>query len=83
MTNKKFKVVAKSSNMGSFGHYQYVVMAEDGESYKILISYWREIKEGDILTARIDPDGPDFGISECAPDPIQRAPEAVIKEVWG
>jgi hypothetical protein len=32
---QRFQVVAKSSNTGAFGHHQFVMLAEDGCTYKV------------------------------------------------
>lgn len=49
MTNKEFKVVAKSNNTNSFGLHQFVVVATDGECYKIHGSRYVDKEPGDII----------------------------------
>ena len=48
-TIKEFKVVAKSSNTNSFGLHQFVVVAPDGECYKIHGSMYVGKEVGDLV----------------------------------
>jgi hypothetical protein len=74
---KNFKVVAKSSNTNSFGLHQFVVMATDGEAYKIHGSMYVKKDRGDIVP-RID--GAFIGFE--MPEKLDNAPEEVVKAVF-
>ena len=50
---KEFKIYAKSKNTNSFGLYQFIAVAKDGESYKIHGSYIVGREEGDSVMQHI------------------------------
>jgi hypothetical protein len=82
--SQQFMVAACSQNVGSFGHRQYIVVAQDGSAYSIEI-----IPSNLSLTARqvIDvplKDGkPQWGkfYVEC-PRRLNNPPAKVVEELW-
>lgn len=81
---QQFKVVAKSDNTGSFGHYQYIVMAQDGSSYNIsIIPSNRNLSQGDTITTPLKDGRPTWaGLNVECPTRVGDAPQSVIDEVW-
>ena len=75
---KDFKVVAKSENTNSFGLYQFVVLATDGEAFKLHGSQYVNKSKGDTVEQK---DGRFIGFE--MPEQLENAPEGVIKEVFG
>ena len=49
---KDFKVMLVSDNTNSFGLYQMVVVAKDGEVYKTCASMYNVKEIGDIITMK-------------------------------
>lgn len=87
-TIKEYRVAAVPANVGAFGHRQVVLLARDGEGWKIHVSVSPGIKQlavGDVV--RLETVG--RYIQACsevffeAPEPITvRAPQNVIDLVW-
>jgi hypothetical protein len=76
-TIKEFKVIAKSSNTNSFGLYQFVVVATDGQAFKLHGSMYVGKETGDTVQ---QVDGSFIGFE--MPEEQERAPEGVIKEIF-
>lgn len=86
ITSKEFKIAALSSNTGSFGHTQAVVIARDGEAWKLQHIQSNGKWENDqVLTTSIVNGTPTWeGLSvECPERLSPNAPESVIRQVWG
>jgi len=91
LPRKHFKVAAVSSNRGSFGHNEFVIMAADGEAWKVQhIQSNGEWKKGGIISIPFT--GSLSGLPkrqyvwgfvsvEC-PGELSKAPQKVIDEVW-
>lgn len=87
----KFKVVAVSDNTNSFGLHQCVMVAKSGIGYKACANYLNIPQKGDILdipvlfdtkgnpTESYDFSSKGFEI----PIKIEKAPEEIIREIWG
>jgi hypothetical protein len=90
---KRFKVVAISTNRGSFGHSGHILISEDG----IAVEGDRQrtdmnptipnLNRGDILTFEVDKDGmPKNWIAHnfefMAPARQGNPPKALVDEVW-
>ena len=82
---KEFKVVAVSSNRGSFGHTGHILMARDGTTFEVAVSDMHVKKKGDIVSLKVVDD-----MVECTqafffetPEKMADAPPGVIREVWG
>lgn len=74
---KEFKVVAKSSNTNSFGLYQFVVVAPDGEAYKLHGSMYVGKDKGDLVVK----EGGVFRGFEM-PEKMEKCPEPVLREIF-
>lgn len=74
---KEFKVVAKSSNTNSFGLHQFVVVAPDGECYKIHGSMYVNKGVGDLVERA----GGVFRGFEM-PEKQENCPEPVLAEIF-
>ena len=87
-TTKRFKVAGVSINTNSFGLYQMIVVAKDGQAYQTCANYLNVKKEGDIINQEIalNEEGKivsaRFNGHELT-EQIKKAPEDVIKELWG
>ena len=78
-THQRFKVVAKSSNIGSFGHRQYVAVAQDGSAWKVHRIYLYPWEIGEVVNVPLVNGEPDWcGIQgvEC-PERIPDCPAPV------
>jgi hypothetical protein len=78
-THQKFTVVAKSTNLGSFGHRQYVLAADDGSAWKVQRIYLYPWEVGQVVNVPLVRGEPDWcGIQgvEC-PERIQNCPHPV------
>ena len=76
-TIKEFKVMAKSLNTNSFGLHQFVVVATDGECYKLHGSMYVGKEEGDTIQCV---NGMFRGFE--MPERQDKAPEGVLKEIF-
>jgi hypothetical protein len=75
-THQAFTVVAKSSNIGAFGHRQYVMVADDGSAFKVLRSYLYSWDTGQVVMVPLVNGKPDWcGIQgvEC-PERVEDCP---------
>ena len=75
-THQAFTVVAKSSNIGAFGHRQYVMVADDGSAFKVLRSYLYSWATGQVVNVPLVNGEPDCcGIQgvEC-PQRVENCP---------
>lgn len=76
LTCQQFKVVAKSSNLGSFGHRQYVLVANDGSAWKVQRIYLYPWETGQFVNVPLVNGEPDWcGIQgvEC-PERVEDCP---------
>jgi hypothetical protein len=75
-THQQFKVMAKSSNIGSFGHRQYVMVAQDGSAWKVQRTYLYPWETGQVVNVPLINGEPDWcsiqGV-EC-PEQIEDCP---------
>ena len=83
---KIFKVVAKSQNTNSFGLYQMVVVAKDGEAYKTHASMYNAKNIGeevhqDITFHNSKAIGRCF-IGHEMMEKIPQVPSDVLREIW-
>lgn len=81
--NRRFKVVAKSSNTNSFGLHQYILIGLHGEAWKVhrtLSLPWEVGKVLDVLCV----DGePQWAKLSCElPDRLPDADDATIHAAW-
>ncbi len=78
-THQRFTVVAKSSNLGSFGHRQYVMVADDGSAWKVQRIYLYPWEHGQVVSVPLVDGEPDWcsiqGV-EC-PHRIENCPVEV------
>jgi hypothetical protein len=78
-THQEFTVVAKSTNTGSFGHRQYVLVADDGSAFKVLRSYSCPWDAGQVVNVPLVDGQPDWcsiqGV-EC-PERVEDCPMEV------
>ena len=87
-SSKEFKVVAKSSNTNSFGLYQMIVIAKDGEAYKTCASMYNAKEQGESVHQTVISDDKTGEIKEryfLGHELTEKSPEApkeVIDEVW-
>ena len=78
-THQRFKVLAKSTNTGAFGHRQYVLVANDGSAWKVQRIYLYPWEVGQVVSVPLVRGEPDWcGIQgvEC-PERIQNCPHPV------
>ena len=59
-THQPFTVVAKSSNVGAFGHHQYVMVAADGSAWKVQRIYLYPWQTGQVVTVPLVNGEPDW-----------------------
>ena len=84
---QSFRVAAKSENQGSFGHWGYIVVAEDGSAYELQRSGGGHLSQhavGDTITVPLHRDGePDWprGEYEIAHRKLN-APADVVAAVY-
>ena len=85
---KEFKVVAVSTNTNSFGLYQMIVMARDGQTYKTCANQYNVSKQGDIIRMKkhIHPASGRL-ISESfdnheLTEQVSPADDEIINDVW-
>ncbi len=75
-THQAFTVVAKSTNLGSFGHRQYVLVADDGSAWKVQRIYLYPWETGQVVNVPLVNGEPDWcsiqGV-EC-PERIEDCP---------
>ena len=77
-TCQRFTVVAKSSNLGSFGHRQYVLVAHDGSAFKVQRSYAYPWETGQVVTVPLAMGEPDWSALQCeCPERMPDCPQPV------
>lgn len=59
-THQQFTVVAKSSNLGGFGHRQYILCAQDGSAWKIHRIYIYPWQVGEVVSVPLADGTPDW-----------------------
>ncbi len=59
-THQKFRVVAKSTNLGGFGLRQYILRAADGTAWKVLRCYLYPWERGQVVDVRLVNGEPDW-----------------------
>ncbi len=59
-THQAFTVMAKSSNLGSFGHRQYVIVADDGSVWKVHRIYLYPWQTGQVVMVPLVNGEPDW-----------------------
>lgn len=64
-THQRFKVLAKSSNTGAFGHRQYVLGADDGSAYTVERTYLYSWDVGQIIHVPLDRGVPTWSAVQC------------------
>lgn len=74
---KKFIVLAKSINTNSFGLFQMILVAEDGEAFKSCVSCLNVSEEGETIT---QVDGIFHGHELT--EKIDDAPKQIIKRLF-
>lgn len=90
---KLFKVVVVSENTNSFGLKQMVLLAKDGEAYKVCANSLNVRKEGDTVVQELtfsEEIGQEskvvnraFALNFEIPERLNdKAPQTVIDEVW-
>ncbi len=82
-TCQQFTVVAKSSNIGSFGHRQYIMCAQDGSAWKVQRIHLYPWAIGQVVNVPLLKGDPDWcGIQgvEC-PERIADCPPDIVAEV--
>lgn len=84
---KEYKVVAKSLNTNSFGLFQMVVLAKDGEAYKVHASMYNVKNEGETVNQMLNLiNGKLVGsiFEGCeVPEKIEnKAPQHIIDKYW-
>jgi hypothetical protein len=79
-TCQRFTVVAKSDNIGSFGHRQYVLLADDGSAWKVQRIYLYPWEIGQVVNVSLLNGQPDWcGIQgvECP----ERLPDCPVESL--
>lgn len=84
---KEYKVVAKSVNTNSFGLFQMVVLAKDGEAYKVHASMYNVKNEGETVNQMLNLVGGKLVGSTfegCeVPEKIEnKVPQHIIDKYW-
>jgi hypothetical protein len=78
-THQRFKVLAKSTNTGAFGHRQYVLVANDGSAWKVQRIYLYPWEVGQVVSVPLlnsEPDWCNIQGVEC-PERIADCPHPV------
>ncbi len=82
-TCQRFTVVAKSSNLGAFGHRQYIMCAQDGSTWKVQRIYLYAWAMGQVVNVPLLNGEPDWcriqGV-EC-PERVANCPLDIVAEV--
>jgi hypothetical protein len=84
-THQQFKVVAKSSNVGDFGHSQFILLAADGCCYAVQhIQSNGAWKVGDVFNVPLGKDRLPTWKGMCVEGPERRqdAPPEVVAKFW-
>lgn len=82
-SRKSFKVAAVSSNRNSFGLRSMVVVAPDGEAYRVCSNGVNVKREGDVLRVERQDGGWNFSaLGYEVPEKLPNAPSEVVKERW-
>ena len=81
---KAFKVAAVSTNRNSFGLRSMVVVAQDGEAYRLLSNDINLKREGGVLSVDQSDGSWDFSsLGYEVPERLQPDPSAdLVKEIW-
>jgi hypothetical protein len=78
-THQRFTVLAKSTNLGGFGHRQYIMCAQDGSAWKVHRIYLYPWRVGQVVGVPLTHGEPDWcsiqGV-EC-PERFQNCPHPV------
>lgn len=82
-THQTFKVVAKSENVGSFGHYGYIMLARDGSAWEVHRTCSMPWQQGQEIEVPLGNCNPNWG-SVCCEAPIRKpnAPKEVVEQVF-
>ena len=82
-THQTFMVVAKSKNVGSFGHYGYIMLAKDGSAWEVHRSCSMPWKQGQEVQVPLGNGNPQWG-SVCCEAPIRKpnASQEVVDQVF-
>ncbi|MGO9110434.1 MAG: hypothetical protein ACLP9L_14520 [Thermoguttaceae bacterium] len=79
MAHQPFTAVAKSANLGGFGHRQYIMCARDGSAWKVHRIYLYPWQVGQVVSVPLTHGEPDWcsiqGV-EC-PERIRNCPQPV------
>ena len=59
-THQRFTVIAKSSNIGAFGHRQYIMVADDGSAWKVHRIYLYPWQIGEVVSVPLVEGLPDW-----------------------
>ncbi len=82
-TRKSFKVAAVSSNRNSFGLRSMVVVARDGEAYRVLSNDLHVKRQGHAISVELRDRKVDWAaLGYEVPEKLPDAPPEVVKEVW-
>lgn len=87
-STKQFKVAMKSENTNSFGLYQMILIAKDGEAFKSHASMYNHRPEGSIVNLQVTIDLKtakridSHFIGHELTTSMPKAPQEVIDEVW-
>jgi predicted RNA binding protein YcfA (HicA-like mRNA interferase family) len=85
---KRFKIAARSSNLGAFGHRGFVLIAANGEAWEVMRTdgSFPRWERGNVVTVPTRPgdDGPLHwpSVSVECPRKLPDAPPEVIRETW-
>jgi hypothetical protein len=82
-----FVVLARDNKVGSFGHNQYILRAEDDSTYLVHRNFSNPWQPGQRVQVPLDPlqhNGPDWGRVQCeAPQRLPSAPLKVLLQGFG
>lgn len=76
-SHQQFSVVARSTNTNSFGHRQYVVVADDGGVYKVQRCYQKPWEHGQVIIVPLVSGEPNWLAIQCEcperfePNPVE------------
>jgi len=83
-THQVFVVVAKSQNVGSFGHHGYIMVAKDGSAWEVHRSCSMPWQQGQEIRVPLGNGYPNWA-SVCCEAPMRKpnAPKEVVEQVFG
>lgn len=83
-SKQTFIVAQKSQNVGSFGHYGYIMIAEDSSAWEVCRTSAMPWKEGERVQVPLGQCQPNWA-SVCVETPrrLPNAPEALVKQFFG